>query len=640
MPTVKKIIIGRNNGEEYLYPASSSDIIYHSNKDGTISNVANRLNAVIDPRPNFQQTCSIPVKYVRGMAHNNNYPSSLQSIMFADSDTLIALRVSANNKKAEAVVLKFSEQSTFVENGEKPINMIHRYDLDPDINPEEEISEGTHAGHANGAVFVDNKIYIATGSNGDRGIAVYSYPDFVYQGKCVWEDHIFWSIAYDDKNEVFYLAESGTPYVVYSVPKSVMVVSDSYKEANTLTKAFEYPKFFDEYKPYANYAAFKANSGALSYNNGIFYISAHDPNALVRFRVKNGKTEIIDASQVDNKMGELEHVAFCNGIPYIATQIIFYSTCLNNVYEVSYDHTRAATQSYKNTFNEMAYVTQNYTEEVSGNCTTEIADYSYIFRKGTYRYNYSCIEEAIYYMNEPWAHNITLRSNIRPLELTNINLKITGAMIKDEEDNDVYPYFENLKLNNSNVYFLHTNFLSNSTAPALQIDSCDIVLATEDITFSGGNYDIQGSGDVHTNIPIKASITGLISGKGSLYSTNDRYTTSGIIAVKEDYNQSRNETATVIFDTTRIGKHILFFVGGSQNTKTFMYSVSSLVGSTGKTITRYDTFIRNNGDVCTGTYVITTSYVDETSLSLSVKLTVKINNSDIVIPLSLTAITF
>ena len=642
MSTVKKIIIGRNNGEEYLYPASSSDIIYHNNKDGTISNVADRLNAVVDPRPNFQQTCSIPVKYVRDMKYNNNYPSSLQSIMFADSDTLIALRTSTNNKKVEAVILKFSEQSTFVENDEKPINMIHRYDLDPDVDPENDPSEmeGSHAGHANSAVLVDGNIYIATGSDGDQGIAIYSYPDFVYQGKCIWENHIFWSIAYNDEKQLFYLVENGTPYTVYSVPKSIMVASNSYKTFIP-SKVFEYPEFFTQYKPYANYAAFKANSGALSYHNGIFYISAHDPNALVRFRVnKNGETEIIDVSQVDNKMGELECVAFCDGIPYIATQIIFYSTCLNNVYEVSYDHTRAATQPYKNSFNEMAYVTQNYTKEVSGNCTTEIADYSYIFRKGTYRYRYSCIEEAIYYMNEPWTHNITIYSNIRPLELNNANLRITGVAVKDEDDNDIYPCFENLKLNNSNIYFLHTNFLGDDTTPALQINSCDIVLATEDITFSGGIYDIQGSGDVHTNVPIKASVTGLISGKGSMSSTNDRYTTSGIIAVKEDYNQSNNETATVVFDTTRIGKHVLFFVGGSQNTKTFMYSISSLVGSTGKTITRYDTFIRGNGDICVGTYVITTSYVDETSLSLSIKLTVKINNSDIVMPLSLTAITF
>ena len=637
--------------------------------DRRITSVETQIE-VSERQPNLEQMCSIPLVYVRdkgsftdhkgeNYSRNQNYPSSLQTIMFADStkpftdsnNALIMLRVSAKNTKVEAVVLKYSEQTQGAGDNETVTNIIHRYDLDESIDPTieietdpEEISNNSNlqssspAGHANSAVLVGDKIYIATGNIGARGIAIYSYPGFVYQGKCIWEDHIFWSVAYDSVNKIFYLAESGSPYTVYSVSESNMTASDSYKSSDTLTEAFQYPAFFDSYKPYASTAAFKANSGTLAYHDGIFYVAAHDPNALVRFKVKNGVAYIIDVSEIDHKLGELEHVAFCGGKIYAATQIGFYSMKLNNVYEVSYDHTKGTTQPCISETD--IYVNQRY-ESVditprANNTTkhrTETADYSYIARKGTFRYPYCCIEEAMYYRNHTITDGIRLLSNIMPTSISGLNVRLIGENISVTPNTVEYPYCTALTLDNSNVYFLHTNLKCTSAKPALTMNSCDIVFASDDMEIirESGDYlyDVQGSGDLHTNIAVTASLTGTISGKGVRTSTNARFMTKGYVAAKKGYG-----TLSLLADNWEIGDYYFITVEHNGNTKQFFWDYSSLFNAdlSTKTITQYDTFFytSNNNKVfghavytitSSGTVTSGTSSVE--SLSVGVSITIK-----------------
>ena len=237
--------------------------------DGTLTRSKFKKGEFVSSKPNFQQLCSVPVKHITGDSEKSS-PTSFQSLMFASSsteaeeNTVIMLRTSNDESSTEAVVLDLTNPKS-----------IKRYSL-----------SGSHAGHANSAVLVNGVIYVATGHNvGDKGIAAFSYPGFVYLGRCGWKNYRIWSIAHDDARHCFYLAgwsteDGNTNYKVYtingdSLPYSVNAADmdnttlSSYK----LTKMFDYPEFFTSYA---------TNVGAMSYCNDTFYISKHEPHNIVR----------------------------------------------------------------------------------------------------------------------------------------------------------------------------------------------------------------------------------------------------------------------------------------------------------------------------------------------------------------------
>ena len=597
--------------------------------DGSITKSKFASGAVIDPKPNFQQLCSVPVKHITGDSEKSS-PTSFQSLMFAsrstkaEKNTVIMLRTSDDESSTEAVVLDLTNPKS-----------IKRYSL-----------SGSHAGHANSAVLVNGVIYVATGHNvGDKGIAAFSYPGFVYLGRCGWENYCIWSIAYDYVRKCFYMAgwsteDGDTNYKVYtingdSLPYSVNAADSS----DELTKMFDYPEFFTSYA---------TNVGAMSYCNDTFYISKHEPHNIVRMNLSG---EVIDVSEFPERYGEPEQLAFCNGKIYVGSQRWYNSMYLNNVYEISYDRTIGQTRPRATVHDSTAYVnhaistaskTESYTiagSTVNVSYTEETPGYDYIFRKGYSNNAYCCIEEALDCMHEPWTHTIFLLSNVPEVRLDGADIKLIGAnIVTDEEgktkivtDKDPRIIYT-MTANNCNINFANVQFMCKGSTPGLTINNSNVVISDTNCVFSNSdtNYtndsailaadetkksyiEVYGSGTVHTVVPIVSNLIGTISGSGSANSTNTRYKPRPFITVQTNEDESgavRVDDATGVSSIriyqNRLGSHVLFFVGYKQNTKCFVYRLSNLLppsGQTDKTIIRKDSFVNTYAKQDTNTTV-------------------------------------
>lgn len=602
--------------------------------DGSITKSKFASGAVIDPKPNFQQLCSVPVKHITGDSEKSS-PTSFQSLMFAsrstkaEKNTVIMLRTSDDESSTEAVVLDLTNPKS-----------IKRYSL-----------SGSHAGHANSAVLVNGVIYVATGHNvGDKGIAAFSYPGFVYLGRCGWENYCIWSIAYDYVRKCFYMAgwsteDGDTNYKVYrcsmppdsdSLPYFVNAADmdnttlSSYK----LTKMFDYPEFFTSYA---------TNVGAMSYYNDTFYISKHEPHNIVRMNLSG---EVIDVSEFPERYGEPEQLAFCNGKIYVGSQRWYNSMYLNNVYEISYDRTIGQTRPRATVHDSTAYVnhaistaskTESYTiagSTVNVSYTEETPGYDYIFRKGYSNNAYCCIEEALDCMHEPWTHTVFLLSNVPEVRLDGADIKLIGAnivsgkVVTDKDPRIIYT----MTANNCNINFANVQFMCKGSTPGLTINNSNVVISDTNCVFSNSdtNYtndstmlaedetkksyiEVYGSGTVHTVVPIVSNLIGTISGSGSANSTNTRYKPRPFITVQTNEDESgavRVNDATGVSSIriyqNRLGSHVLFFVGYKQNTKCFVYRLSNLLppsGQTDKTIIRKDSFVNTYAKQDTNTTV-------------------------------------
>ena len=592
--------------------------------DGTLTKSKFASGAVIDPKPNFQQLCSVPVKHITGDSEKSS-PTSFQSLMFAsrstkaEKNTVIMLRTSDDESSTEAVVLDLTNPKS-----------IKRYSL-----------SGSHAGHANSAVLVNGVIYVATGHNvGDKGIAAFSYPGFVYLGRCGWENYCIWSIAYDYVRKCFYMAgwsteDGDTNYKVYtingdSLPYSVNAADSS----DELTKMFDYPEFFTSYA---------TNVGAMSYCNDTFYISKHEPHNIVRMNLSG---EVIDVSEFPERYGEPEQLAFCNGKIYVGSQRWYNSMYLNNVYEISYDRTIGQTRPRATVHDSTAYVnhaistaskTESYTiagSTVNVSYTEETPGYDYIFRKGYSNNAYCCIEEALDCMHEPWTHTVFLLSNVPEVRLDGADIKLIGAnivsgkVVTDKDPRIIYT----MTANNCNINFANVQFICKGDTPGLTINNSNVVISDTNCVFSNSdtNYtndsailaadetkksyiEVYGSGTVHTVVPIVSNLIGTISGSGSANSTNTRYKPRPFITVQTNEDESgavRVDDATGVSSIriyqNRLGSHVLFFVGYKQNTKCFVYRLSNLLppsGQTDKTIIRKDSFVNTYAKQDTNTTV-------------------------------------
>jgi hypothetical protein len=592
--------------------------------DGSITKSKFASGAVIDPKPNFQQLCSVPVKHITGDSEKSS-PTSFQSLMFAsrstkaEKNTVIMLRTSDDESSTEAVVLDLTNPKS-----------IKRYSL-----------SGSHAGHANSAVLVNGVIYVATGHNvGDKGIAAFSYPGFVYLGRCGWENYCIWSIAYDYVRKCFYMAgwsteDGDTNYKVYtingdSLPYSVNAADSS----DELTKMFDYPEFFTSYA---------TNVGAMSYCNDTFYISKHEPHNIVRMNLSG---EVIDVSEFPERYGEPEQLAFCNGKIYVGSQRWYNSMYLNNVYEISYDRTIGQTRPRATVHDSTAYVnhaistaskTESYTiagSTVNVSYTEETPGYDYIFRKGYSNNAYCCIEEALDCMHEPWTHTVFLLSNVPEVRLDGADIKLIGAnivsgkVVTDKDPRIIYT----MTANNCNINFANVQFICKGDTPGLTINNSNVVISDTNCVFSNSdtNYtndsailaadetkksyiEVYGSGTVHTVVPIVSNLIGTISGSGSANSTNTRYKPRPFITVQTNEDESgavRVDDATGVSSIriyqNRLGSHVLFFVGYKQNTKCFVYRLSNLLppsGQTDKTIIRKDSFVNTYAKQDTNTEV-------------------------------------
>ena len=592
--------------------------------DGSITKSKFASGAVIDPKPNFQQLCSVPVKHITGDSEKSS-PTSFQSLMFAsrstkaEKNTVIMLRTSDDESSTEAVVLDLTNPKS-----------IKRYSL-----------SGSHAGHANSAVLVNGVIYVATGHNvGDKGIAAFSYPGFVYLGRCGWENYCIWSIAYDYVRKCFYMAgwsteDGDTNYKVYtingdSLPYSVNAADSS----DELTKMFDYPEFFTSYA---------TNVGAMSYYNDTFYISKHEPHNIVRMNLSG---EVIDVSEFPERYGEPEQLAFCNGKIYVGSQRWYNSMYLNNVYEISYDRTIGQTRPRATVHDSTAYVnhaistaskTESYTiagSTVNVSYTEETPGYDYIFRKGYSNNAYCCIEEALDCMHEPWTHTVFLLSNVPEVRLDGADIKLIGAnivsgkVVTDKDPRIIYT----MTANNCNINFANVQFMCKGSTPGLTINNSNVVISDTNCVFSNSdtNYtndsailaadetkksyiEVYGSGTVHTVVPIVSNLIGTISGSGSANSTNTRYKPRPFITVQTNEDESgavRVDDATGVSSIriyqNRLGSHVLFFVGYKQNTKCFVYRLSNLLppsGQTDKTIIRKDSFVNTYAKQDTNTEV-------------------------------------
>ena len=602
--------------------------------DGTLTRSKFKKGEFVSSKPNFQQLCSVPVKHITGDSEKSS-PTSFQSLMFASSsteaeeNTVIMLRTSNDESSTEAVVLDLTNPKS-----------IKRYSL-----------SGSHAGHANSAVLVNGVIYVATGHNvGDKGIAAFSYPGFVYLGRCGWENYCIWSIAYDYVRKCFYMAgwsteDGDTNYKVYrcsmppdsdSLPYFVNAADmdnttlSSYK----LTKMFDYPEFFTSYA---------TNVGAMSYYNDTFYISKHEPHNIVRMNLSG---EVIDVSEFPERYGEPEQLAFCNGKIYVGSQRWYNSMYLNNVYEISYDRTIGQTRPRATVHDSTAYVnhaistaskTESYTiagSTVNVSYTEETPGYDYIFRKGYSNNAYCCIEEALDCMHEPWTHTVFLLSNVPEVRLDGADIKLIGAnivsgkVVTDKDPRIIYT----MTANNCNINFANVQFMCKGSTPGLTINNSNVVISDTNCVFSNSdtNYtndstmlaedetkksytEVYGSGTVHTVVPIVSNLIGTISGLGSVNSTNTRYKPRPFITVQTNEDASG---AVHVDDATgvsaiqvypnRLGSHVLFFVGYKQNTKCFVYRLSNLLppsGQTDKTIIRKDSFVNTYAKQDTNTTV-------------------------------------